>query len=177
MATDLTQFIGPLGQTIPMVLGIVLLLVAALHDVAARTIPNWTSIGIALLGVFLRFAGGQLLLGLALGLLVFVLATFCWLRGWMGGGDVKLMAAAAIFVPPVHVGAMLVDITLAGGIVATIYLVSRTVLRRLAKTNPPRPQGLLGRVLRAERWRLMRGGPLPYASAIAAGTVFVIISG
>jgi hypothetical protein len=31
--------------------------------------------------------------------------------------------------------------------------------------------------LRAERWRISRGGPLPYACAIAFGFLFVVCNG
>jgi len=164
-----------IGQTAALALGASLLVIAALHDVAARTIPNWTSLLLALLGAVLRWMDGQLLFGLALGVAVFLVAAFCWRRGWMGGGDVKLLGAVAIFVPPAHVPDLLIDITLAGGLVGLIYLFGRTVVRRIASPPSPRPRGLLARVLRAEHWRLLRGGPLPYASAIAAGTIFVIV--
>ncbi|MCW3475829.1 A24 family peptidase [Limobrevibacterium gyesilva] len=166
-----------LAGQITLTIGAALLIVAALHDVAARTIPNWTCLGLAVLGLVLRGADGQLLAGLALGVVVFLVATFCWTRGWMGGGDVKLLAAAAIFVPPADVGNMLVAITLAGGVVGLFYLGWRFVLRRLAAQPRPRPSSLLARILRAERWRILRGCPLPYASAIAAGTLFVIVAG
>jgi prepilin peptidase CpaA len=159
--------------------GAVLLVAAALHDVAARTIPNWTSFGIACLGLAMRAAQGQLPGSLALGFAVFAVAAFCWMRGWMGGGDVKLLGATALFIPPVHVGDLLVSITLAGGIVGLIYLISKFVLLRVARpARPgPRPRRLLARIARVERWRLLRGGSLPYASAIAAGALFVIVSG
>jgi prepilin peptidase CpaA len=163
-----------IGQIAALALGASLLIIAALHDVAARTIPNWTSLLLALTGALLRWMDGQLLFGLALGLVVFVAAAFCWRRGWMGGGDVKLLGAVAIFVPPSHVPDTLIDITLAGGIVGLLYLFGRMVVRRVATRPLPRPRGFLARILRAEHWRLLRGGPLPYASAIAAGTIFVI---
>src|SRR5580692_367790 len=105
-----------------LVLGGILLVVAALHDVAARTIPNWVSLCLLVLGVLLRCVDGKLLAALGLGVVVFAVATFCWKRGWMGGGDVKLLAAAATFVPPPHVGDMLVAVTLTGGVVGLIYL-------------------------------------------------------
>jgi prepilin peptidase CpaA len=93
-------------------LGAVLLIAGALHDVAARTIPNWVSLGLFVLGVVLRLLDSTLLAGLSLGLVVFAVAVFCWRRGWLGGGDVKLLAAAAIFVPPAHVGDLIIAVTL-----------------------------------------------------------------
>ncbi len=103
-------------------LGAVLLIAGALHDVAARTIPNWVSLGLFVLGVVLRLLDSTLLAGLSLGLVVFAVAVFCWRRGWLGGGDVKLLAAAAIFVPPAHVGDLIIAVTLCGGVVGVIYL-------------------------------------------------------
>jgi len=163
-----------IGQIAALALGASLLVIAALHDVAARTIPNWTSLLLALLGIALRAMDGKILAGLALGLAVFAAAAFCWRRGWMGGGDVKLLGAAAIFVPPNDVGDMLVAITLAGGLVGLFYLGGRALVRRVAAQPRARPRALLARVMRAEHWRLLRGGPLPYAAAIAAGTIYVI---
>lgn len=182
MANDIAS---QLGQTAPVVAGAALLIFAALHDIAARTIPNFVSLLLALLGLALRGADGQLLTALALGAIVFCVCMACWLRGWMGGGDVKLLAAAAVFVPPATVGNMIVATTLFGGVVGLIYLLARTIARhsgvvpratpRIAE--PASPLGFLKRVLRAEHWRLLRGSPLPYASAIAAGVLFVTLSG
>jgi prepilin peptidase CpaA len=127
---------------------------------------------------------GQLVISLALATILFALGMACWLRGWMGGGDVKLIAAAAIFVPPALVGSMIVATTLAGGVVGLAYLLARTIARHVgaaprAVLRPDRRSlsGLFARVLRAEHWRLLRGTPLPYASAIAAGALFVTLSG
>ena len=171
------------GQTalveLALVAGGILLIIAALHDVAARTIPNWVSLALFVLGVLLRANDGwtSLMYGLALGVVVFAVATFCWKRGWMGGGDVKLLAAAAVFVQPAHVGDMLIAVTLTGGVVGLIYLFGRMLLSRTARPAAARPRRLLARILRVERRRLGRGGPLPYASAIAAGTLLVIFAG
>ena len=39
-----------------------------------------------------------------------------------------------------------------------------------------RPRLVLpGRVLAIEAWRLKRGGPVPYAAAIAAGAILVLL--
>ena len=66
-----------------------LLLIAALHDVIARTVPNWVSLLLALTGLSLRFLDSQLIVGTACGIVIFVLVAFCWRGGWLGGGDVK----------------------------------------------------------------------------------------
>lgn len=166
-----------LGHTLPLLAGASLLVFAAMHDIAARTIPNSVSLALAALGLLLRAAEGQFVGSLLLGGLVFAICTACWLRGWMGGGDVKLLTAAAVFVPPATVGQMIVATSLFGGAVAVVYLLARLFARRVALRTRPAPRAFLARVLRAEHWRLLRGSPLPYGSAIAAGTLFVIFSG
>ena len=166
-----------LGQMIPLLAGVGLLVFAALHDIAARTIPNIVCASLALIGLLLRVADGQLVPALLLGAVIFCVCTACWLRGWMGGGDVKLFTAASLFVPPGTVGQMVVATAMAGGLVSVLYLIARFGARRVALRRGPAPSGFLSRVLRAEHWRLLRGSPLPYGSAIAAGTLFVLFSG
>jgi prepilin peptidase CpaA len=153
-------------------LSIGLLLAASLHDIIARTVPNWTALSLAALGCALRALDGNLTGGLLAGLLVFVVAALCWRRHWLGGGDVKLIAAAAITVPPSTVIPFIVAVSLAGSVLALLYLIGRRLVRAPAHE---RPHSLIGRALRVERWRIRRGGPLPYACAIAAGGLFTLI--
>ncbi len=164
-------------RQVGLIAGAATLIYAALHDVAARTIPHTTCAIVALIGLALRLADGQVIFSLTVDVIVFVCCTLCWLRGWMGGGDVKLLTAAAVFVPPAAVGSMIISTTLFGGIVAVAYLVARTIVRRIPPPNRAAPRNFLARVLRAEHWRLLRGAPLPYGSAIAAGTLFTLFSG
>ena len=98
-------------------------------------------------------------------------ATLLWLRGVLGGGDVKLLAAVSLVVPAAAVPALLLAIVLAGGVLAAVHMVLRG---RLAPPSPARPAGALRRILRCEGWRIRRGAPLPYGVAIAAGTVFAM---
>jgi prepilin peptidase CpaA len=145
---------------------------ASLHDLVARTIPNWLAGALAVLGFVLRALTGSLLGGVVAGLVVFVLAAICWRRGWMGGGDVKLLAAAAIAVPPSLVLSFITAVALCGGVLALLYLVAG---RMVAPPPATRPRSLLARALRVEQWRIRRGGPLPYACAIAAGGLFILL--
>ena len=118
---------------------------------------------------------GTLMLGLLAGLLVFLAGAFCWRRGWLGGGDVKLLAATAVLVSPSLVVNLLLDVALAGGARAMIYLAMARLVAPPYTTS--RPSGMLRRIRRAELYRIYRRGPLPYASAIAAGTLFVLFKG
>jgi prepilin peptidase CpaA len=147
------------------------LILAATRDIMTRTVPNWMPLVLAFLCAILAAADLRLVWGLGFGLTIFALCIVCWLRGWMGGADVKLLGAAAIVVAPAAAGAFLVAVTLSGGVLALAYLTGRFVLSRPA---PKRPQHLLPRVLRVEAWRIRHNGPLPYACAIAAGTIFIL---
>ena len=70
---------------------------------------------------------------------------------------------------------MLVAATaLAGGVLALAFVIGRKLAKRPVT---PRPRAVLGRILRCEQWRLYRGGPLPYAAAIATGGVIATLHG
>jgi prepilin peptidase CpaA len=151
------------------------LLLAGVHDLAFRTVPNWMPVVLLLPGILLRLNTGTLMLGLLAGLLVFLAGAFCWRNGWLGGGDVKLLAATAVLVPPSLVVNLLLDVALAGGALAMIYLAMARLVAPPSGT--PRPPGMLRRIRRVELYRVRRRRPLPYASAIAAGALFVLFKG
>jgi prepilin peptidase CpaA len=175
----------PIVADAAVIAGVVMLVVAALHDVVARTVPNGIALGVAVAGLVAQAAlslmgAGQLLISIPAALVVFFLAALLWRRGLMGGADVKLFGASSLLVPPILVPSMIMCATLAGGVLALIYLVARRRgSERLALARPGggRPVGLLARAMRVERWRLRRGGPLPYAVAIVSGVVFVMSHG
>jgi len=152
-----------------------LLLAAALHDVALRTIPNGASAALVLTGAALRLQDGGIIPGLLLAAAVFGASVLCWRRGWMGGGDVKLLGATALVVPPLQVGSLLMLTALSGGVLAVLYLILSHVVRVAPAGG--RPRGPLTRVLRAERWRICRGAPLPYGLAIAFGGITLLLTG
>jgi prepilin peptidase CpaA len=144
------------------------LVFAMAHDVAVRTVPNHVSLIVALAGLAsnaLDDQAGPALFGAAL---VFAGCWYCWRRGWIGGGDVKLLTACALLVPPGSVLELLLSTAIAGAALALLYL----TLGRLLPDGPtPRPTGLLWRVCRAERRRIQRRLSLPYACAITAGVL------
>jgi prepilin peptidase CpaA len=167
-----------------------ILCLAAAHDVLARTVPNWMPMTLAGLGIIQCVLDGRLLVSLLVGTMVFVLSGLCWKRGWLGGGDVKLLGAAAIAFPPAAVAPFVTAVALAGGVLGVVYfacgrLIPASMPRRPVDRQPvdrqsvdrqiTRPVGLLSRAWRLERWRLSRGGPLPYAVAIAAGGLFIFL--
>jgi prepilin peptidase CpaA len=161
-----------------------LLLLAGASDLAIRRVPNWLSACLAAIGVALRIPAGDLPAGLGCGFAVFVLGALCWRRGWLGGGDVKLMAAAALLVAPYRVPGLILAVALAGGALAIAYLSLRAMLNTWRAVAPvqekPRQQAerknRLVRLMRIEFRRIRRGAPLPYASAICAGAIFVLLT-
>ncbi len=154
--------------------GALLLVAAGFHDVAARTVPNRLVALVAAFGIVVRVLDAELPMSLAAALVVFALAAFCWRRGWMGGGDVKLLGAAALLVPPQSAVFLIADIAIAGGILALTYLVLYVMLPA-PERSVRRPRSFPARALRVERWRIARRGPIPYASAIAAGALFCLL--
>ena len=152
-----------------------LLVYAALHDVAARTVPNWLPAALLVIGCCARLIDHSLLSGGIVAAVTFAALFVIWLLGAMGGGDVKLWTATVLLIPPMLQPelAFFLRVVVFGGILAVIYL----ALRPLVPKRPPpaRPAGLLLRVLRVETWRISRRGPLPYACAIAGGAIVTLL--
>jgi prepilin peptidase CpaA len=156
-----------------------LLVLAAVRDVMTRTVPNWMPMTLAIFAAVLALFDLRFFWGLCFGITIFLFSLFCWWRGWMGGADVKLLGAAGIAVTPTAIGTFLLAVSLSGGVLATIYLAGRFVLPRFPLPQVRRRQArrswhILPRALRVEAWRIRHRGKLPYACAIAAGTIFVL---
>jgi len=152
-------------------LALILLVGAAVHDLATRTVPNWFSLAIACAGVGMRLLAGDIVSGAAFAALVFAGAAVLWWFRLMGGADVKLLGATALVVSPMGIPPMLLLTALSGGVLALAYLI---LSRMVPRPAPGRRRTLLGRIAKAERWRLSRRGPLPYATAIAAGSAVTL---
>ena len=152
----------------------VLLAYAAVCDLATRRIPNRVSVLVALLGVVLRLQAGQFLPSFAIAAGAFGGLYVLWTRGWVGGGDVKLLAATTLLASPGQVLNLLLAVSFAGGLLSAIYLLLIRMRLPLMQAGSRAP---LRRVIRAERWRIRRGGPLPYACAISAGGLLTLLGG
>lgn len=156
-------------------LALPLLLAAALGDVLFRRIPNPVVALVALVGLLRQGPAGGGAVGVALLLAAAVLlgGMLLWLRGALGGGDVKLLAATALLLPPALIPVQLLAVALTGGALALLHLALRPLLRNLRADG--RPRGTLRLALRREGRRIRAGAPLPYGVAIALGTAFVLI--
>lgn len=153
---------------------VLLLFWAALHDLAARTVPNILPAALLAIGICIRMIDHSLLPGLAVAAIAFLALFVVWLTGAIGGGDVKLWSASVLLIPPYWQPefSCFMRILLAGGALALIYLSLRMVVSR---PQAARSGGLAARVLRAEAWRISRKAPLPYAFAIAGGTIMTLL--
>ena len=156
------------------VFAIVLLVYAALHDLAVRTIPNWLPLLLLVVGVCARLLDHSLMAGMLAAVVVFALLFGLWLGGGMGGGDVKLWAASVLLVPPVWRSELFffLHVVMFRGMLAILYLLLSFFVRR---PRASRGGGYLRRFWRVERWRIGRRRALPYACAIAAGTIAALL--
>ena len=154
--------------------GLALFGVACLQDWALRLVPNRVPLAIAAVGLCLQATDGTLLPALIAAVVVFFAAAFCWRRSWLGGADVKLFGAGALLVPPHAAIGFVLATCVAGGLLALVYALAS---RLVPAPSRVRPLTRLHRYLRLEQRRLRRRGPLPYATAIAAGAAFISLRG
>jgi prepilin peptidase CpaA len=155
-------------------LEIVLLLYVATIDIATRLIRNETCLALALLGIIGQLASPmQVAESLIAATILLLLLLVIYQRGWIGGGDVKLLVALAVGLPMMGVIQLLTITGLAGGILALVHLMMRILpYPGLA----PAGSSFVRRVYAVERWRHLRHAPLPYGVAIACGGIWTVFS-
>lgn len=156
------------------ILEILLLLYVAMLDVATRLIKDEICLALALLGIISQLVSPMQLAGSVISAaILFLLLLFVNTRGWMGGGDVKLLVALAIGLPLTGIVALLTVTALVGGGLALMHL----LLRNLPYPKPaPAGSSFARRVYAVERWRHLRHAPLPYGVAIAGGGIWSIFN-
>jgi prepilin peptidase CpaA len=132
-----------------------ILVVAAVIDVRTFTISNRLNLAVALLAPLYWWSialplwpGVALHIAYALG--VFLLLSVAFYLGMMGGGDVKLAAALALWFSPIGTLRFLVFMSIAGGVLTILVM----VLHRLRKKEG-RPE-------------------IPYGVAIAIGALAIL---
>ncbi|MGN6374994.1 MAG: A24 family peptidase [Sphingomonas sp.] len=120
----------------------VLLVSAGIEDVRKREIANWKNAAIALMAPLWWLSSGWSLwpdvgLQLLIAALVFGLFVIAFALGQMGGGDVKLIGAVALWLPFNALIWMLVVMSLVGGALTLLLVAERHLLRREAKLEVP----------------------------------------
>lgn len=135
-------------------------------DLLTMTIPNRVSLALAaafplaaaLIGMnWMTFAGH-----LGAGALMLVVGIGMFARGWLGGGDAKLLAGAALWLGFEHLAAYLLLVAIAGGALALLVLTYR-------KWMPP--TWMLG-----QAWAMRlhdKNVGIPYGIALAAAALWI----
>lgn len=143
-----------------------LVLAAAIGDVFTMRIPNWLNAATALSVVPMAVLAGMPLdvvqWHLLAGVVMLLFGFGLFARGYIGGGDAKLMAAAGLWVGWSALLPFVLVTTLAGGALAIIYK-----LWQLVRTeHVVRDFAWLRKAIRADL-------ELPYGIAIAVGAMWV----
>lgn len=150
--------------------------VAVLTDLRTRRIPNALTAALALAALVLHATQGPLAFAVALATLlgVLLIGFVAFSFGWLGGGDVKLLAAGAAALGLPDAVPFLIYTAIGGGLLALIVAIAmgrlKSVLASVALLL--RPFAYKGTVAVAPPKSIT----LPYAVAIAFGAVAVALS-
>ncbi len=140
---------------------------AAINDIRHYFIPNSIPIIItlsyAVSAFFMPFP--HLIGGVLTAALVFTVGALLFARGLMGGGDVKLMAAAALWAGPSLISTFAIAVSLSGALLAALML---SPLRGLMPAPSPEAVALTGGSDTGLRQ------PMPFGVAIAIGGLCVL---
>ena len=131
------------------------LLIAAATDLRSRTISNALNAAVAAGAPLFWWASGLSLwpgvaIQLAVALAAFVVCAGFFALRQMGGGDVKLLTATALWIDPLNFMRLLVVMAIAGGLISAAMLIAR----RFREAKAP--------------------AQVPYGVAIAAGGLWVL---
>ena len=152
-------------QALAVLLFAALVLVAAAKDLTSYTIPNWISLALLATFPFAALAAGlslpQVGLHAAVGFGALLVGMGMFAAGWIGGGDAKLFAAAALWLGWPAMPAYVVFTGLAGGVLTSAILGLRSDLFRPYVLAGP---GWVHRLAEPK-------GDLPYGVAIAVGAL------
>jgi prepilin peptidase CpaA len=135
---------------------------AIVSDFRTLIIPNW--VPLALVSVFVIFASVHLdrrmvLAHLAVAVVIFAIASAFFIARWMGGGDVKLLTAVALWMGPEQAGPFTLVMALLGGVLAVGLLLIKQYWALLEQSTWELP--IFKRLA-----ELARGGECPYGVAI-----------
>jgi prepilin peptidase CpaA len=148
-----------------------LVVVAALKDVISFTIPNWISLALIAAFVPAALVSGVSLatvgLCLAVGAGALALGVGMFAAGWIGGGDAKLFAAAALWLGWPSALSFMLTTGLAGGALTLAILSLRSGWFAPVVAGSPAWVRKLG----------AEGGDIPYGVAIAVGALVTFPQG
>lgn len=126
--------------TLAVILG-TLLVAAGIEDARTREIANAKNAAIALLAPLwwwaLGLGWGEMAMQLLVALVVFALFAGAFACGWMGGGDVKMIAALALWLPLGGLIDMLMVMSVLGGAITVALMIERRWQRRIGTVEIP----------------------------------------
>ena len=145
---------GILTQLMVAALGCALLL-AAFTDIKSRIVENWLNAGIALAAPLYWWASGyqpwpDMAIQIGIAAIVFAIFAGVFAIGAMGGGDVKLIGALALWLPFQQLIFMLLVMSIAGGVLTA----AMAIIHKMKKSKD--------------------NLEIPYAVAIAVGGLWVL---
>ena len=131
------------------------LVIAAISDIRERKIANWLNIAIAAGAPLFWIASGMafwpdMVIQLGLAFVVFWAFAGLFALGLLGGGDVKLLGAIALWLTPLAFLDLLLVMAFVGGAIAVGFVIRRVI------------------------WKPKTQGTLPYGVAITAGALWVL---
>lgn len=129
---------------IPVLLGAlgIALLHAVYTDIARREIEDWLNAGIALAAPLFWWATGlelwpDIALQIGVAALVFGFFTLMFAIGMMGGGDVKLLGALALWLPWQPLLHLVVYMSLIGGVLTLAMVIWKAIRKNPEKLEVP----------------------------------------
>lgn len=146
---------------IPLALLAAILVTASVGDVRRYIIPNWIAVAVAALYpvyILLHAQPVDWSGGIIVAFSLFGLGYVLHVLGVMGGGDVKLLAAAGLWAGTQYLMPLLLIMALSGGMLAVVLMIARARRTRALRL----PVGVKS-----------KHGQMPYGVAIAAGGITV----
>ena len=121
---------------------VAMLLWAAVVDIRTRTIANGLNLAIALMAPLFWYATGVDLwpdaaIRVAVSMAVFLLLALAFYVGAMGGGDVKLAGALALWFAPGDTLLLIVLMSLAGGVLTLIVMIEHKYKKTEGRPEVP----------------------------------------
>jgi prepilin peptidase CpaA len=118
-------------QTVVLLAGIALLIAAAYGDIKSLRIPNLLAVAVALLGVFRLIVIGDLnaaLHTISASVIILIITFLLFCRGFIGGGDAKLLSATVLLVGYQDLLSFLFLMSICGVLVSlAIFLIQRNL--------------------------------------------------
>jgi prepilin peptidase CpaA len=145
---------------------VAVMLVVLWLDVTRYTIPNWLNAVLLIaypLAVWRAPVAVDWPMALAGAAIVFAAGYVVFSRGWMGGGDIKLITVCALWVGWQHLLDFIFIFALLGGALSLLVWGVRKLLPHVTSRPLPRI--------------LQNGAPVPYGVAIALGFLLMLWMG